>query len=129
MAEGSGCMTITKWNPEDVKEMALSMVVKNAEAVGKFCEDDARQRLDKIQTPDTKRDKNYREFLSKYILTHTVEDEKNEVIIRIGMKIGKQGQDHHGFYIETGSHTAPAHPYLRPAVFDNAKEILNLLGK
>lgn len=120
-------MTITKWTPENVIRMARQELLSNADMVGKFVEDDARRRLDEIRTPDTKRDKNYRVYLSKYILTHTVEDSPKEITITIGMKVGTQGQTHHGFYIETGSATAPVHPYLRPAVFHNEKNILSIL--
>lgn len=122
-------MTITKWDPVAVKNMAKSVIVSHAEDVGHFVETEARRRLDAIEDPDTKRDKNYRAYLSEFILTNTVEDSEKEVAIRVGMKIGKQGQTHHGFYIETGSSTAAAHPYLRPAVFDNGKEIVAMLGE
>jgi hypothetical protein len=33
-----------------------------------------------------------------------------------------------GFYIETGSTTAPAHPWLRPALLTNLRNIVALLG-
>lgn len=116
------------WTPNAVKRMAQEIVLERAEDVGKFCETDARRRLDAITDPDTKRDKNYRKYLSDWILTNTVEKDKFDVLIRIGMKVGKEGQMHHGFYIETGSSTAQAHPFLRPSVFSNARDIVDLLG-
>lgn len=119
---------ITKWDPVAVKDMARSVILSHAEDVGHFVESEARRRLDAITDPDTKRDKNYRAYLSQYILTNTVEDSEKEIVISVGMKIGKDGQRYHGFYIETGSSTAAAHPYLRPAVFGNQKEIVKLLG-
>lgn len=121
-------MAITKWEPANVRKMAKDVILSHAEDVGHFVETEARRRLDAIEQPDTKRDVNYRNYLSEYILTNTVEDNEKEVVIRVGMKIGKDGQTHHGFYIETGSSTAAAQPYLRPAVFNNAREIVKMLG-
>lgn len=119
---------ITRWEPANVKTMALEVIMSRAEDVGKFVETEARRRLDAIINPDTKRDRNYRSYLSSFILTNVVEKGEKEVVIRVGMKIGKDGQTHHGFYIETGSSTAEAHPYLRPAVFNNEREIVRMLG-
>jgi len=106
----------------------MEVILSRAGDVGKFVETEARRRLDAITDPDTKRDKNYRSYLSSYILTNKVEQETNAVVIQVGMKIGTEGQTHHGFYIETGSSTAEAHPYLRPAVFNNEREIVGMLG-
>ena len=120
---------ITKWKPEAVRAAALAELQANAEIVGKFVETEARRRLDAITQPDNKRAINYRKFLSKYILTYTVEKTAKAIVIRVGLRshYGKT-KGHRGFFIETGSTTAPAHPYLRPAVFDNGSEIVALLG-
>lgn len=115
------------WQPKRVEKMVEDQLLSRAEDVGKFVETEARKRLYQIKTPDTKRDRNYRHYLAKFILTHRVEQEVKAVVIRVGMKIGKQGQTHHGFYIETGSRTAPAQPYLRPAVLNNTREIMQML--
>jgi hypothetical protein len=120
-------VTFTEWNPEKIKQAVSKQLMANAPAVGKFVEDDARRRLDAIRTPDDKRNVNYRWYLSKHILTHAVEEQGDGFVIAIGMKIGKEGQRHHGFYIATGSSTAPAHPYLRPAVTMNARDIVGIL--
>ena len=124
-------VTFKRWTPENVKKQVIAKLLGNAPQTGKFIEDDARRRLDAIRTPDTKRDVNYRNYLSKWILTHAVEKQGEDgFVIAIGMRIGKDGQRHHGFYIETGSSTAPAHPFLRPAVTQNARDIiLMLLGE
>jgi len=116
------------WTPKEVKKMVKDVLLERGPDVGMFCETDARRRLDAITDPDTKRDKNYRRYLSEQILTNTVEEDGDDVVIRVGMKVGKAGQQHHGFYVETGSSTAPAHPFLRPAVFQNGKDIVGLLG-
>jgi len=120
---------ITKWDPEAVRKAALADLQTNAEIAGKFVETEARRRLDAITSPDNRRAVNYRHYLSKFLLTYTVETLAKAIIIRVGMRRrSEKGGDHHGFYIETGSSTAPAHPYLRPAVFDNASEIVSLLS-
>lgn len=122
-------VTFSEWTPERIKAAVSEQLLANAPYVGKFVEDDARRRLDAIKTPDTKRDQNYRSYLAKYILTHAVEKMDDAVVIAVGMKIGKDGQRHHGWWIENGSSTAPAHPFLRPAVTQNARDItLMLLG-
>ena len=121
---------IKNWTPDKVKNMAKSILSSNAVEVGAFVESEARQKLDAIKSPNTKRDKNYRAYLSKWLLTNVVKTTKNMVEVSVGMKIGDRGTGTHwhGFFIETGSSTAPAHPYLRPAVFNNSKEILQLFG-
>ena len=118
----------SEWNPEAVIAAALDEVQRNAEIVGAFVESEARRRLDAIKQPGNKRAVAYRAFLSRYMLTNVVTRTAKEVVVRVGMKTRSQkGGDRLGFYIETGSRLAPAHPYLRPAVFDNAREIVKLL--
>jgi len=120
---------IIKWDPGAVREAALADLQTNAEIAGKFVETEARRRFDAITTPDNWKAVNYRRFLSKWLLTHTVETTAKEVVIRVGMRRRpEKGGDHHGFYIEIGSRKAPAHPYLRPAVFDNGDLIVALLS-
>lgn len=123
-------MSIEKWDPITVKRAALAELQQNAELVGVFVETEARRRLDAISNPDTKRDRNYRHYLSKYLLTHVITSGNDFIEIDVGMKIGPRGSgaSYHGFFIEIGSDSAPAHPYLRPAVFDNRAEILQLLA-
>jgi len=118
---------ITKWDPKVVKAWIADIIENRMDAAAKFVEDDARRRLLAIKKPDTKRDVNYRNYLAGWILTHQVENDGKKVSGLIGMKIGKEGQRHHGFYIETGSSTAPAQPYLRPALIQNAREIMRIL--
>lgn len=108
--------------------MVKGILSQNAEGVGVFVETEARKKLDAISSPDAKRDINYRAFLSKWMLTHTVVITENMVEVNVGMRVGDRGSGshHHGFFIETGSSTAPAHPFLRPAVFSNANTIIQL---
>lgn len=120
---------IQSWNPEAVRQMVLKTLTDNAELTGKYLETEARRRLDGIKEPSDKRFLGYRWFLSKHLLTNTVKVTRDAVVIAVGMKTqAKKGGDRHGFYIEIGSKSAPAQPYLRPAVFQNAREILQLLS-
>lgn len=119
---------IREWTPEAVKKMARDIVADNAELTGKFLEVEAAARLDAIKEPSDKRFLGYRWFLKRHLLTSTVKVRDNSVTVTVGMRRqAKKGGDHHGFYIETGSAVAPANPYLRPAVFGNARDIVNLL--
>ncbi len=121
-------VTFENWQPEKVEEMVKQKMVSRGEDVAKYVETQARNKLDAIKTPDTKRDINYRNYLSRYILTSQVTEEDKAVLIQVGMRVGRRGQTHHGFYIETGSTTAPSRPYLRPAVLDNKRNIMRLLA-
>lgn len=115
---------ITKWEPEKFKAELLETLAANGEIAGQFVETDARRRLTAIETPEW--GKKYRQRLVARLLRYEVERGKNEVIIRVGVATSKSGT-HHGFYIELGSKTAPAQPFLRPAVFENARKIVALL--
>ncbi len=119
---------LQQWNPDAVKKMARDRVAGNAELTGKYLETEAARYLDAIKEPSDKRFLGYRWFLKRYLLTSTVEVRDDAVIVRVGMRRqSKKGGDYHGFYIETGSTVAPANPYLRPAVFSNGRDILDLL--
>ena len=119
---------ITEWKPERLKDAVRAQLMDRGQTVGKFVEGEARRRLDAISKPDNKRAVAWRAFLSRYVLTNTVTSEEDAVVIRVGMKVGpRKGGDTRGFYVETGSSTAPAHPYLRPAVFQNMRDIVKLL--
>jgi len=119
-----------KWNDKQFKQAVIDTLVGNAEIAGKFVESDARRRLLAVQDPDW--GAGHRKYVSR-LITHTVERERNAVVIRVGLPPGKKTKSggttrHLGFYIEMGSRTAPAHPFLRPAVFENAAKIVKLLG-
>lgn len=114
----------TKWQPEVVKRDLTVELLDNGEIVGKFVEKDARRRLMAIRDPEW--GLAYRQKLVARLLTNLVYRGLNEVVIAVGVKKSKDSR-HHGFYIELGSRTAPAHPFLRPAVFENGRKIVALL--
>jgi HK97 gp10 family phage protein len=116
---------ITQWHPERVREAALDELQANAEIVGKFVEEDARRRLYAIAEPEW--GEKYRRLIVGRLLTNVVEREPKAIVITVGVAGGKKGR-HYGFYIETGTRKQPAHPFLRPAVFDNGRKIVALLA-
>lgn len=118
---------IVRWEAEKIKQVVVDKLMANAPDVAHFIEDDARRRLNAIRTPDTPRDKNYRHYLSKWMLKNAVEKQDDGLVIAIGTRIGKKGQRFHGWNIEFGSPGIPAHPFLRPAVLQNKKDIIQLL--
>lgn len=116
------------WKPDAFKKALLAELVSNAEIVGKFVEEDARRRV--LAIPEPAWGAGHRKYVAR-LLTNVVEQERNAVVIKIGLPPGKKTKSgttrHLGFYIEMGSKTAPAHPYLRPAVYQNAAKIVALL--
>jgi len=113
------------WNEDEFKRGLIDFLIPNAEIAGDFIERDARKRLLSIKDPEWGRA--YRREVVSRLLDNGVEESKDEVTIFVGVRKSKSGK-HHGFYIEIGSSTAPAHPFLRPAVFGNAQKILDLIA-
>lgn len=114
-----------KWTPNNIKRRVIAELTANAEIAGKFVETDARRRLEAIQEPEWGR--GYRREIVSRLLRYEVEALPKELVIRVGVAPGSSGR-HHGFYIEMGSSTAPAQPFLRPAVFENGRRIVALLA-
>lgn len=124
-------MSLT-WHPDRLKEKLLADLVANGELVGKFLEGEARRRLLAYPELDTIVDGKryvgggaYRRYVAGLIGSDATR-ERNAVLIRVGVGLGKGGR-HHGLYIELGSKTSPARPFLRPAVFENADKIIQVL--
>lgn len=117
---------IRDWNPDAVKKAALDQVEANAGTAGSFVEAEARKRLQAIKEPEW--GAGYRRNIVASLLMHQVKRRPNEVITSVGVAKSKESR-YHGFYIELGSSTAPAQPYLRPAVFENGRKIVGLLAQ
>lgn len=116
---------VKEWQPEKFKAAVVAELEKNAGEAGQFVVDNARQRLQAIRDPEW--GTGYRRNVVASLLRFEVERRPNEVIILVGVARSPDSR-HHGFYIELGSSTAPAQPYLRPAVFQNAAKIVFLLS-
>lgn len=122
---------IKHWKPLEVRQAVIRDLARNGEIVGKFVETEARRRLLAIKEP--KWGEGYRRLVVAKLLTYVVEKEPKAVVITVGVRFGYKGS-HHGFWIEVGTRWtkdkpghAP-HPFLRPAVFENQREIVKLLA-
>lgn len=114
------------WTPDKFKAALLDQLAERGETVGKYVETDARRRLHNIREPEWGR--GYREEIVSRLLAYAVEKKANEVAITVGVAKGNGGS-HHGYYIELGSSTAPAQPFLRPAVFQNRRNIISIFER
>lgn len=106
------------------KEALRGKLVANMEIACKFVETEARTNLLAIEEPEW--GAGYREKIVGRMLTYQVNASDKLIEGVVGVRRGSKGEDH-GYWIETGSKTAPPHPWLRPAVFHNAKTIVALL--
>ncbi|NUM48734.1 MAG: hypothetical protein HUU38_28845 [Anaerolineales bacterium] len=116
---------VVVFNTIEFKRDVLDTIVSNASLAGEFLKRSARGHLYNVQEPEW--GKNYRNKLVARLIDYEIERTPREVVLRIGVKRSSSGS-HHGYYIELGSRTAPAHPFLRPAVFGNGKKIVGLLS-
>jgi len=117
--------TIAEWNQREVIEAIKADLVANMEIAAGVIETDARKRLLRIQEPEFGRA--YRRVLALYRLISRVVVGKDVVEGQVGIPGGEKGSDY-GFWIEIGSHTYAAQPWLRPALMGNLKNIVRLLA-
>jgi hypothetical protein len=113
-----------KWEPDKFKKQLIADLVSNSDIVGQFVVSEARKKLLAITDPDW--GAGHRKYVSK-LVTSEVDVKPNEVEIRVGALATPKSR-HFGFYIETGSKSGAAHPWLRPSVFQNAAKIVALLS-
>jgi hypothetical protein len=112
------------WDRKKVIEAVADQLAVNADDAGNFVTAQARRNLLKIRDP--RWGLGYRASLAHKLLQYEVERKSREVIINVGVGASPKSR-HHGFYIEVGSMEFPAHPFLRPAVFENGRTIVRLL--
>lgn len=117
-------MTILEWRQDEVIAEIADEVAASMEIAAKVVEVTARRNLLKISEPEW--GAGYRAILANYRLTSFVERSATTIEAGVGLPGGKAGHD--GFYIETGSRTAAAHPWLRPALLHNLQNIMRLLS-
>ena len=118
-------ITWADYNPERLKDVIKARLAENMEDAGKFVETRARSNLLAITDPEW--GAGYRRAVVARRLTYVVEVLPNEVVLAVGVRASQSGEQH-GYWIEIGSKRAPAHPYLRPAVFNHARDIVELIG-
>lgn len=117
-------MGITEWRQDEVVGEVTAELEAKMETAAKVVEVAARRNLLAISEPDW--GSAYRAMLANYKLSSFVVRSDKEIEAGIGLPGGKAGHD--GWYIETGSTTAPAHPWLRPALLHNLRKITQLLS-
>jgi len=117
--------TISEWRQREVIEEITAEVAANMEIAAGVVEVDARKRLLRIQEPEFGRA--YRRVLALYRLISQVVIGKDAIEGQIGIPPGEKSSEY-GFYVETGSHTYAAQPWLRPALLENLKDIIRLLA-
>lgn len=115
---------IQEWRQDAVVEEVAAEVEQNMETAAKVVEVDARKNLLRISDPEW--GAAYRKMLALYRLTSFVTRQGLMIEAGIGIPGGKKGSDY-GFWIEIGSHTAKAHPWLRPALLNNLRNLLQII--
>lgn len=103
---------IREWNADKVRAMVSGKLVQNMDRACQFAEDQAAARVP-VRTGITRDD-----------ITHEVSARGNTIEGRVGVKRGKS---FYAFFVEMGTRKMAAKPFLRPAVFGNAAEILRIL--
>lgn len=113
------------WRADNVARWTAEQVENRIGLAARYIEQDARRRLEAIADPEWGR--GYRTQIVGRLLTSFVERAGKNILGHVGVRVaGGQGGEYHGYYIELGSSTAPAHPWLRPALLENRDAILSL---
>ena len=116
---------VAEWKAEALIAAVKAQVESGMEEATKVVEVDARHRLLAIREPEF--GQGYRRVLALFRLKSVVKRTAREIVGTVGIPAGDKG-DSYGFYIETGSRTAGAQPWLRPALLTNLATIKQLLG-
>ena len=114
------------WKPARVKAAIAEQAAQNLEIVCKFVETEARSNLMGISTPAYGR--GYRQKVLARRVSFEIEQGRDFVEGRVGILKGKHEEYHGAYYIEIGTRKIGPHPWLRPAVFNNARDIVRLLA-
>lgn len=116
-------VTWKDWNPQRVKAHIAGTIVQNMEVACKFVEGQARSNARSAFTSRT--GKTVRD------ISHEISSEVgafgNAIEGRVGVLKGK-GKAWYAFFLEFGTRKMRARPFLRPAVFNNAREIVRIIA-
>jgi len=115
-----------EWNPDQIMAATAQQVAKNMDIACKVVEEQARANLMAISSPASGR--GYRQKVLARRVSHEVETGNDFVEGRVGIAKGKHQEYHGAYYIEIGTRKIPAHPWLRPAVFGLAREIVRIIA-
>jgi hypothetical protein len=119
-------VTWKDWNPQRVKAAIAKNAAQNLEIACKFVETQARANL--VSIADPKSGRGYRQKVLAPRIAFEIVMGRDFVEGRVGISRGTRQEYHGAYYIEVGTRKIPAHPWLRPAVFNNAREIVQLLA-
>lgn len=103
---------IREWNPDKVRAMVSGKLVDNMDRACDFAAGQARNRVPK------------RTGITHDDIAYEVSAHGNTIEGRVGVKRGKS---FYAFFVEMGTRKMAAHPFLRPAVFGNAAEIVRII--
>lgn len=116
---------VAEWRQREVVGEVKAQVARGLEVAGHAVQVDARRRLLQVSEPEWGR--KYRQLLALGRLTVVMVEEAGFVEVGVGIPRGEKGGDY-GYWIEVGNVNWPAHPWLRPALLENLKEIVRLLA-
>lgn len=108
-------ITFVNWEGSKTKFLAQisGRVVVNMEAAAQFAEEQAKARVP-VSTGK----------LRDSIVGVVEIKARGDIVEGI---VGVVAKEFYGYFIEMGTSKMPAHPFLRPAVYENAKEIVRIL--
>lgn len=104
---------ITQWNAREVKAQISGDVAANMDSVCQFVRDQARGRAPTLTG----------------LLASSIDYELSAGGETVSGRVGvKKGRAFYGWFHEVGTRKMAAHPFLRPAVWENVAEILRRLA-
>ena len=104
---------IKEWNQKQVLAAISGRVVQNMDRACQFAAEQA-EAMAPVRTGRLKR-----------AIGYTVRAHRNVVEGRVGVRRGFRA--FYGYFHEMGTSKMPARPWLRPAVFGNAKRIVRII--
>jgi hypothetical protein len=119
-----GKVTFTDWKPQRVKASIADAVEENMKYACVFVQLRARANLMGIANPPEWR--RYRQRFLGPLVDFEITKDGDDIIGRVGIRQKEEWRG--GYFIEIGRKNLPAHPWLRPALFNNARDIVRILG-
>jgi len=105
---------ITQWNDRELMAMIEERVVAGMEAACEFAVKRA-QATAPVRTGIMRGD-----------VAYVVKAERNNIVGYVGVRKGKA---FYAWFVERGTRKMRARPFLRPAVFNHAREIVRLVAR
>ncbi len=113
-------MPVTEWNDKQLLAEVSGRLLRGMDRAASFTAEEARRRAPVGATGRLRREIDYE-----------VRPDRNDVVGYVGVKAGglaaNQGPAFYGYFLELGTSKMAARPFLRPAVFENADQIIRFL--